>query len=66
MAALSMVLGGIRWHVLVNAFGMGFGGRMATSGGDDRDQIGYGFGGISAWRHERQHGGGALGRARPI
>ena len=38
MAALSVVLSGVWWHGLGNTFGMGFGGRMATSGGDGFSQ----------------------------
>ena len=47
MTALSVVLGGM-W--LRDAFVMGFGGRMVTSGGDGRrseESRGYLFGGIS-------------------
>ena len=32
MGPLSVLLGGVWWHGLDNAFGMGFGGRMAMSG----------------------------------
>ena len=32
--SVSVLLGGMRWYGLDDAFWMGFGGRMATSGGD--------------------------------